>query len=102
MTETLVGEPFLLSSYGLPPRLFKSQKNVSSIYAAYEKVSEKSEGHVTVAAQGDGVHVLDVRLTLYFVSEYLVKFHLAILTSPGRFSYSGASHDIRMPTGLSV
>ncbi|KAF9266181.1 hypothetical protein L218DRAFT_956557 [Marasmius fiardii PR-910] len=61
--ESSVGEPFTLSTYGIPQRLSKSGKlssTTSDVYATYHKSGGSSDGYVTVAAQGDGVHVLDL------------------------------------------
>ncbi|KAL0577449.1 hypothetical protein V5O48_004518 [Marasmius crinis-equi] len=67
-TESSIGEPFTLSSYGIPQRLSKSGKlpsTSSDLYATHHKASGSSEGYVTVAAQGDGVHVLEVSLAIW-------------------------------------
>jgi len=55
-----IGKPFLLSSYNLPKRLPKPT-DASSIYVTHTRTSNNSDGYVTVAAQGDGIHILDVR-----------------------------------------
>ena len=59
---TAVNEPFLLSSYTLPKRFARPKsKRISNVYATHQHASTSSaEGYVTVAAQGDGVHILDV------------------------------------------
>ena len=62
-TETSVGEPFTLSSYAIPQRLSKAGKLPSTsadVYAVHHKTGGGSEGYVTIAAQGDGVHVVEV------------------------------------------
>jgi hypothetical protein len=64
--DASIGEPFLLASYGVTQRLQKSAKAGKSnlganVYASHDKfASGSSDGYVTVTAQGDGVHVLDV------------------------------------------
>ncbi|KAJ7118777.1 hypothetical protein C8R44DRAFT_853923 [Mycena epipterygia] len=65
--DASVGEPFLLANYGVAQRLKKSkaagktQSPGSNVYATHEKIaSSSSDGYVTVTAQGDGVHVLDL------------------------------------------
>lgn len=65
--DASVGEPFLLANYGVAQRLKKSkaagktQPPGANVYATHEKIaSGSSDGYVTVTAQGDGVHVLDV------------------------------------------
>ncbi|KAJ7771604.1 hypothetical protein B0H16DRAFT_1364249 [Mycena metata] len=61
-----IGEPFHLASYGVTQRLNKSKAGKSSrpsanVFATHEKfASGSSDGYVTVTAQGDGVHVLDL------------------------------------------
>ncbi|KAE9407182.1 hypothetical protein BT96DRAFT_874785 [Gymnopus androsaceus JB14] len=54
--EASVGEPFVLSSYSTTKKTSKS----ASIFASHHKAGGISEGYVTVAAQGDGIHVLDL------------------------------------------
>ncbi|KAJ6606417.1 hypothetical protein DFH09DRAFT_8080 [Mycena vulgaris] len=65
--DASIGEPFLLASYAVAQRLqkskaaAKSQRMGASVYATHEKIaSGSSDGYVTVTAQGDGVHVLDL------------------------------------------
>ncbi|KAJ7043095.1 hypothetical protein C8F04DRAFT_1073671 [Mycena alexandri] len=61
-----IGEPFHLASYGVAQRLNKSKAGKSprpsaNVFATHEKfASGSSDGYVTVTAQGDGVHVLDL------------------------------------------
>ncbi|KAJ6488497.1 hypothetical protein C8R47DRAFT_1274615 [Mycena vitilis] len=65
--DASIGEPFHLASYGVAQRLqkskaaAKSQRPGANVFATHEKfASGSSDGHVTVTAQGDGVHVLDL------------------------------------------
>ncbi|KAJ7090344.1 hypothetical protein B0H15DRAFT_930478 [Mycena belliarum] len=63
--DASVGEPFLLASYAVPQRLQNSrtakESPRASIFATHGKTaSGSSDGYVTVSAQGDGVHVLDL------------------------------------------
>ncbi|KAJ7273087.1 hypothetical protein C8J57DRAFT_1128769 [Mycena rebaudengoi] len=63
--DASIGEPFLLASYGVTQRLQKSAKAGKSnlganVYASHDKFASGSDGYVTVTAQGDGVHVLDL------------------------------------------
>ncbi|TFK43898.1 hypothetical protein BDQ12DRAFT_623122 [Crucibulum laeve] len=58
-----INEPFLLSSYASTTKAQKSKtesKRPANVYATYQKASSSSDGYVTVAAQADGVHVVDV------------------------------------------
>ncbi|KAG6861980.1 hypothetical protein C0995_009164 [Termitomyces sp. Mi166 len=61
-----VNEPFVLSTYSSSQKLAKSasgskkQRGHPCIFATYEKASGSSDGYATVAAQADGVHVLDI------------------------------------------
>ena len=59
--EDAFGESFALANYDLPKRLGKLSVS-SLLYAKYEKSQSRAEGYVTISAQGDGVHVLDVSL----------------------------------------
>ncbi|KAJ7349092.1 hypothetical protein DFH08DRAFT_697617 [Mycena albidolilacea] len=63
--DASIGEPFHLASYGVAQRLHKlktkSQRPTPSVFATHEKIASGSkDGYVTVTAQGDGVHVLDL------------------------------------------
>lgn len=60
-----INEPFLLSTYSVTQRTSKSSKRQTGIYASYQKPSSNSDGFVSVAAQSDGVHVLDVHDFLF-------------------------------------
>ena len=66
MMDATIGEPFLLSSYSISQRLPKSaasgkaRQTPSNVYATHDSGSRSSDGYVTVTAQGDGVHVIDV------------------------------------------
>ncbi len=68
--ESSIQEPFSLSTYATSKRLQKkSQKGgKSSLYASHTTAPTSSDGYVTVTAQGDGVHILDVRLALLLLS----------------------------------
>lgn len=57
-----VSEPYLLSSYTLPKRVSRSgSKSFANAYATHHQATTNTaDGYVTVTAQGDGVHVLDV------------------------------------------
>lgn len=60
MEVATIGEPFVLSTYAVSPRLTKLK--LQNVYVSHgEKASAGSDGYATVVAQGDGVHVLDVR-----------------------------------------
>ncbi|KAF7353680.1 hypothetical protein MVEN_01052900 [Mycena venus] len=65
--DASIGEPFHLASYGLAQRpqkskaAAKSQRPSAHVFATHEKIASGSrDGYVTVTAQGDGVHVLDL------------------------------------------
>ncbi|KAH0588051.1 hypothetical protein H2248_006781 [Termitomyces sp. 'cryptogamus'] len=61
-----INEPFVLSTYSSSQRLSKNasssknQQGHPSVFATYGKASGSSDGYATVAAQADGVHVLDI------------------------------------------
>lgn len=64
-----VNEPFILSSYTLPKRFAYSGKPLANVYATHQYASTSTvEGYVTVAAQGDGVHILDVSISFISLS----------------------------------
>jgi hypothetical protein len=55
------GEPFVLASYSASQKFVLSGSKEPFVYAKYSKGTGRSDGYVTVTAQGDGVHVLNVR-----------------------------------------
>lgn len=57
-----IGDPFVLSTYSQPKGATRAgPSGLSNVFASNQHAStSSSEGYVTVAAQGDGVHVLDV------------------------------------------
>lgn len=62
-----VGDPIVLSSYSLPSRTSKKGKEKATsadekpfVFASHSGAGKKRDGLVTIAAQGDGVHILDV------------------------------------------
>ncbi|PBK93853.1 hypothetical protein ARMGADRAFT_1062677 [Armillaria gallica] len=71
--ESSIQEPFSLSTYATSRRLQKkSQKGgKSSVYASHTTTPTSSDGYVTVTAQGDGVHTLDVSTMHPIVSHTL-------------------------------
>ena len=58
MSAATVAEPFLLSSY--PESSAYKKRQATPIFAS-EPSGSNADPFVTVAVQGDGVHVLDVR-----------------------------------------
>ncbi|SJL02520.1 uncharacterized protein ARMOST_05851 [Armillaria ostoyae] len=71
--ESSIQEPFSLSTYATSRRLQKkSQKGgKASVYASHTTTPTSSDGYVTVTAQGDGVHILDVSTMHPIVSHTL-------------------------------
>jgi hypothetical protein len=69
--NSTIGEPFLLSSYALrrqiprPKNESGSKKVPAKIHVSSDSSSKNLDGYVTIAAQGDGVHVFDVWSFLY-------------------------------------
>ena len=65
-----IGEPFLLSSYDVPLWESSGSRSHHGIYVAHESSSgakaKSREGFATVTVQGDGVHVVDVKSSLFF------------------------------------
>lgn len=69
LMSTSVGDPFLLSSYSLPHKLASHTGSTyfkrCSLYATHQNgLPVSTEGHIVAAAQGDGLHILDVSVTL--------------------------------------
>jgi hypothetical protein len=98
-----LSEPFLLSTYGLPKRSFNGiselNRGPSYIYLSHSK-AKSSDGYATIAAQGDGVHVLDVSLDTWNLSVTLLTRRLGNLFASGYNSYSWTSHNILLPSSL--
>lgn len=65
MSATL-GDPYLLGTYGLPSISKKAKgKEVAFdehpfAFASHSSVPKRDDGQVTLAVQGDGVHVFEV------------------------------------------
>ncbi|KAF8165883.1 hypothetical protein B0H34DRAFT_254615 [Crassisporium funariophilum] len=58
MTSCTIDEPFVLASY---TSSFRGKSVQRPLYAtSYRKTGSNADGYVTVAAQADGVHILDV------------------------------------------
>ena len=69
-----ISDPFLLASYSLPSLPGRASANSSASKAShvlvdsqYASTSDKSHSFVSLAVQGDGVHVLDVSLHVKIV-----------------------------------
>jgi len=68
----VINEPFLLSNYSVTQNSSKSRSGSenrlqqASVCASYQKPSASSDGFVSVAAQSDGIHVVDVCEVLPF------------------------------------
>lgn len=64
-----LGDPYLLTTYGSPPasRKGKEKEVVRDarpfVFASHCTVPKRDEGHVTLAVQGDGIHVFEVRIS---------------------------------------
>ena len=69
-----ISDPFLLASYSLPSLPGRASAHSSASKAShvlldsqYASTSDKSNNFVSLAVQGDGVHVLDVSLHVKIV-----------------------------------
>ncbi|KIK64736.1 hypothetical protein GYMLUDRAFT_240697 [Collybiopsis luxurians FD-317 M1] len=93
--EASVGEPFVLSSYGTTKKASKSLKDnsiSSSVFASHHGAGGNSEGYVTVAAQGDGVHVLDLSTLHPIISHTLGPTTSFSCSAVTRSELQGADH----------
>lgn len=94
-----VGDPFLLASYPLPSRATQTKKTGTRqrasqlLHASHSRLPRSEDGQVTVAAQGDGVHVLDVR-TYHLHRDGSFTFNTACSTSPSLLTYAGPIDDL--------
>ncbi|ESK81645.1 rna binding protein [Moniliophthora roreri MCA 2997] len=103
--ETSVGEPFTLSTYSIPQRASKSGKSaakLSEVYATHHSRGQgSSEGYVTVAAQGDGVHVLDLSNLHPIISHTLGPTIIFCCSPVSRSVVKGADHICTTYAGIS-
>ena len=93
-----IGDPYLLSSYGLPktPKRSASTSDMRPrVYATHGQTSSSHDGYVTVTAQADGVHILDVRFS-QFCSKYVGKYSTALYTPPNNIPHSRTVDDFFM------
>ena len=63
--SSILGDPFLLSTYSLPSQSKRAKgKSIAAGERSYAFInhfcSPKQDGQVAVAVQGDGIHILDV------------------------------------------
>jgi len=62
----VINEPFLLSNYSVTQNSSRpssepgNRLQQASVCASYQKPSASSDGFVSVAAQSDGIHIVDV------------------------------------------
>ena len=63
-----ISEPFLLSSYGISKSLPKCTGDLNRgppyVTVTFADGTKGTDGLATITAQGDGVHVLDVSLSM--------------------------------------
>ncbi|KAJ4479070.1 hypothetical protein J3R30DRAFT_3473899 [Lentinula aciculospora] len=93
--EASVGEPFILSSYTTTKKASKSSKSsgkLPSVFASHHRAGGSSEGHVTVAVQSDGVHVLDLSTLHPIISHTLGPTTTFACPSVTRSELHGANH----------
>ncbi|KAF9478651.1 hypothetical protein BDN70DRAFT_879661 [Pholiota conissans] len=60
MSSSTLSDHFVLATYTSSVRRKSSKKHGPGVYATSYKKANTSDGYVTVAAQADGVHVIDV------------------------------------------
>ena len=67
--STTLGDPVLISNYAVPSWTGKKKQGsnffegFSTVYATHTQVPSTSNGHITVAVQRDGIHILDASWT---------------------------------------
>ena len=62
MAGSSISEPFVLATYASTLRGAVLDKPLVGAYTSVHRISNKSDEYVTVAAQADSVHILDVSL----------------------------------------
>jgi hypothetical protein len=74
---TSIGDPFVLASYALPKASSSKQKETrrsEHLNVSYSSAGSSKDGYVSVTAQNDGVHVIDVRVLLAHSQDGFSKF----------------------------
>lgn len=60
MAGSTIGDHFVLETYTSSIRGKGSKKHGHGVFATSYKKSNSADGYVTVAAQADGLHIIDV------------------------------------------
>ena len=83
MAESSINEPFVLATYNSILRGNRATEIIPRTYASVSKRSTRSHEYVTIAAQADGIHILDVSFDLVLVGFYVqwISFALRWLIS---------------------
>jgi hypothetical protein len=72
--SSTISDPFLLANYSIAKKLLHARNSTTgltleasaNVHVTY--TDSKLDGFATVAAQGDGVHVLDVRCLFDYIA----------------------------------
>lgn len=62
MTSSTISDHFVLETYTSSSHSKGSKKHGPGVFAASYKKSNTTDGYVTVAAQADGIHIIDVSI----------------------------------------
>jgi hypothetical protein len=83
MADSSINEPFILATYNSILRGNRTSEIIRRTYASVSKRSTKSHEYVTIAAQADGIHILDVSFNPVLLSFYVqwISFALRWLIS---------------------
>ena len=65
MQACSISDPVPLTTYSVSAS--SSGKGLVSVFATHTPVPRKEDGWVTLTAQGDGIHIMDVRGAFYVV-----------------------------------
>jgi len=80
MAGSNLGEPFVLATYNSTLRGTVPDIPLVGAYTSVHRRANKSDEYVTVAAQADAVHILDVSLDCY-------KSFFSLFSEPGYLGF---------------
>ena len=96
MTGSTISDHFVLETYTSSHRGKETKKHGPGIFAASSKKPNTADGYVTVAAQADGIHIIDVSVESNH--KEFANIGSGIYFAPGDISYVGSFDIVCLPT----
>ena len=96
MTGSTISDHFVLETYTSSHRGKETKKHGPGIFAASSKKPNTADGYVTVAAQADGIHIIDVSVESN--RKEFANIGSGIYFAPGDISYVGSFDIVCLPT----